>query len=418
MFDTNPIETGILEAVAQLHNRSDRDVTATVTSHFELTNGTDGLSPTVLEFMAEVVPWPCPDEPGYVNLHCSRKDGIKKPQFGWPFHDLGSFIKRTGWIASGTSDFCDAWYCLSLQSKCAVSKSGKPKAERKKQNALSLKAIWIDIDVGSAPDKPDRHYDTIEIALKAVMTFLPTVGLPTPSAIVCSGGGLHVYWISQVALTPAEWRPYSDGLKHLLLQHGIKCDVGLTTDAARLLRVPGTMNYKYDPPKPVHLLDLPLSIYNFASSLAVLMIERPVTVTVTPPAAQYSPFFEGVDPVAFGRPAFTIEDGSILGGSRQECSEAGPLDPNPVFEQCGVMKEARLTGGRDFNEPLWNLSVLASTFMEDGRAIAHQISHGHPGYSLAETDAKYDQKMAARAAGGVGWPSCAAFAGNGCKACA
>src|SRR6202011_2572331 len=91
-----------------------------------------------------------------------------------------------------------------------------------------------------------------------------------PSAIVFSGGGIHVYWISKDALSPAEWQPYASGLKKLLLCHAIKCDSGLTTDIARVLRVPGTLNHKYDPPKPVQLSPLPLSLYNFDQQLAFL----------------------------------------------------------------------------------------------------------------------------------------------------
>ena len=391
--------------------------TATVTTGSQPPDGRVGQSPSEADFMSAVVAWPAADEAGYVNLHYSRKDGIKKPQFGWPFRDISSFIKRTQWIASGTSNFCDAWYCLSLQSKSGVSKSGKPKAERKKQNALSLKAIWIDIDVGNTPDKPDRHYDTIEIALKAVMTFLPTVGLPTPSAIVGSGGGLHVYWISHVALTPAEWRPYADGLKQLLLQHSIKCDTGLTTDAARLLRVPGTMNYKYDPPKPVHLLNLPLVIYDFAASLGFLTTLTPITVAVTPTPPPYNPFFEGVDPASFGKPAFALNDGSTLGAGTEKRKEFSPLNPSPVFQQCPFMRGALANGGADLDNPLWNLSVLCTTFMENGNVLAHEISKGHAAYAEADTQALYDRKVAERADRGIGYPSCATIAGAGCEAC-
>jgi hypothetical protein len=60
------------------------------------------------------------------------------------------------------------------------------------------------------------------------------------------------------------WLPYARGLKQLLLANGIKCDTGLTTDCARILRVPGTLNHKYDPPAPLTLAPLPLVMYDFS----------------------------------------------------------------------------------------------------------------------------------------------------------
>ena len=115
-----------------------------------------------------------------------------------------------------------------------------------------FKAIWLDVDVGK-----EGGYATLEEALKAAIKFRESIGLPPFSAIVGSGGGIHLYWISDVALTPANWRPYAEGLKALALQQGLKCDLGVTTDIARMLRVPGTFNHKTDQPRPVQLFNVP-----------------------------------------------------------------------------------------------------------------------------------------------------------------
>jgi len=58
----------------------------------------------------------------------------------------------------------------------------------------------------------------------------------------------------------------------------VKCDAGLTTDDVRLLRVPNTLNYKYDPPRLVELLPLPLTEYDFAAELAFLAEGSTATV--------------------------------------------------------------------------------------------------------------------------------------------
>jgi DNA primase catalytic subunit len=86
--------------------------------------------------------------------------------------------------------------------------------------------------------------------------FYRAVGLPEPSAVVFSGGGLHVYWTSKTALTPDEWRPLAEGLKNAALKHGLRCDAGCTTDRARILRVPDTFNWKTGIKRPVKLLRL------------------------------------------------------------------------------------------------------------------------------------------------------------------
>ena len=160
----------------------------------------------------------------------------------------------------------DQFFCLSLQRDHGPkSQSAFVQAVRSAKAALAVKAIWIDVDVGKA-----GAYDTIEDALGAIIAFKDTVGLPMPSAMVGSGGGIHVYWISHTAMPVAEWLVYADGLKQLLLKSDLKCDAPVTGDVARILRVPGTFNHKTNPPKPVQLFNLPLVMYDFPTQLAAL----------------------------------------------------------------------------------------------------------------------------------------------------
>jgi hypothetical protein len=76
---------------------------------------------------------------------------------------------------------------------------------------------------------------------------------PRASVIVDSGGGYHCYWLlaetfkltdaarERAKRTQAAWVAYVGG------------DTG-AKDLARVLRVPGTLNYKYDPPRPVEFV--------------------------------------------------------------------------------------------------------------------------------------------------------------------
>jgi hypothetical protein len=100
-----------------------------------------------------------------------------------------------------------------------------------------------------------------------------------------------------------------------------------------------------------------------------------------------------------------------------DARSTAPLDPGPVLEKCAFLSNALKNGGKEYDQTLWMYSVLAATFLQDGEAIAHQISRGHHDYTPTDTQAMYDRKLAERTKRGIGWPSCAAIAGAGCKAC-
>lgn len=234
------------------------------------------------QFLEQVVVWPGVNNAGWINLHCHvkntdpAKNGGKDFVVGWPYKTADELLGMAAWV-HGTRKFFDSWFCTSQQSECAVSPKGKNKAKRLASNATWLKAIWIDVDVKAKPadwdaknpGKPWTHYETVAEAWAAVGVFRAAVGLPMPSAVVHSGSGMHLYWVSTTPLSPQDWRPYAEGLKGLLLREGVKCDAGLTTDPARLLRVPGTLNHKYEPPREVKLIHLG-RMYDFATALAVL----------------------------------------------------------------------------------------------------------------------------------------------------
>lgn len=88
-----------------------------------------------------------------------------------------------------------------------------------------------------------------------------SAALPTADIIVDSGNGLHCYWALTKPLeasvedrtTAAGWKLFQDSLK--VFQQHIMPGCDNTSDPARILRVPGTKNYK-DPenPKEVRLI--------------------------------------------------------------------------------------------------------------------------------------------------------------------
>jgi len=133
-------------------------------------------------------------------------------------------------------------------------------ANRTKENVKSLKAFWLDIDCGEAkaeinPEtgRPDGYINQAA-GLQALKAFCDKIGLPRP-LLVNSGRGLHVYWPLTRAVTREEWEPVAERLCELCITHDFYVDPS-AFEAARILRIPGTFNFKDDPPKPVTIISL------------------------------------------------------------------------------------------------------------------------------------------------------------------
>jgi hypothetical protein len=357
----------------------------------------------IRDFMSRVVAWP-DNGHGYVNLHWKSVTPTHTFWSGKPTKKIDDLLAVATWALT-RDNVTDIYFCLSQQAEAGISARGKPSVVRNTENALFLKAIWLDIDV----KEPPKGYASLIEAVDALDTFKKAVGLPAPSALIGSGGGLHVYWFSDTPLAPAEWRPYAEGLKALALKHGLRCDAGITTDAARILRVPGTLNYKFNPPTLVKILLLQDKDFSFATDLGMLATVAPIATHLPPTTTQVfseqpAQAFAGLDPKDSLAAGITL-------------AESQPLAWEPLVTECAFIRDALVTGGKDYSQPMWNLSTLASTFLESGHALAHKFGNKHPGYTRESTEALWDRKNRERKNRGLGWPSCAAIEAAGCTAC-
>jgi len=105
-----------------------------------------------------------------------------------------------------------------------------------KEGLLEIPAVWVDIDFKDKDkDKDEADRWIAEFSLK-------------PSIIVNSGNGYHLYWILN---TPAKIEDILkiEDINKRLVNHF--CGDKGAADAARILRLPGTYNIKYDPPRLV-----------------------------------------------------------------------------------------------------------------------------------------------------------------------
>jgi hypothetical protein len=149
--------------------------------------------------------------------------------------------------------FALAYSAMGLDTYFAGAEFASPDS-RTTPNTLGAWAFFVDIDVG--PDKAGtgRGYASIEEALAALIEFCKKVGLPEPTMLVNSGAGLHAYWSFDAFLERAQWLDYAGKFKALMKACGFRADPSRTADIASVLRVPGTLNFKYSPPRPVTLI--------------------------------------------------------------------------------------------------------------------------------------------------------------------
>ncbi len=125
---------------------------------------------------------------------------------------------------------------------------------RKAENVSGAWAFWMDFDCGPEKAAAGKGYrDTAEAEL-AISEFCKVTGLPEPTHSVHSGGGLHEYWVVDKAIDRETWQVHANKLKALTNACGFLADPSRTADIASVLRIPGTLNHKYSPPRPVTLV--------------------------------------------------------------------------------------------------------------------------------------------------------------------
>lgn len=373
-------------------------------------------------FLSRVLSWPASDQDaGYGTIHFmvpnKNPKGAHSPKTfmnGMPFktvRDAWNYIAKI-YIRDNTRDI---YFCTGLQRDTKPSRDGSYQiAHRSAENTLGSRVLFLDIDI----KPPPKGYATLGEALAELNKFIEKYGLPKPTALVGSGGGVHCYWISNRFLTPDEWQPLANALQSAATQFGLRADP-VTTDICRILRVPETRNWKTDPPIPTKLIILAEHDLDFAEQLAPALARVPkVTIASTPASAPAQPAALMFDPKVFKKRVLPAMYAGIESGAAGIEPEAPPLDTEAVLRGCKFMGKALATGGAHHDQPQWRLAVLASTFLPNGEKVAHAISNRHPGYSVEDTDKMIDRCEDDKVRMNMGYPSCASIEQFGSQECA
>ena len=126
-------------------------------------------------------------------------------------------------------------------------------------------SFWIDADAHEG-----GNYANPKAVSDALLAFVQDTGLPKPSIIHLTGHGVHAIWSFDPPLLTSDWEPLAERLQQLADYHQLGADP-ITADAARILRVPGTTNFRDpDEPKPATMRvfgDGLVNIDQFAAAL-------------------------------------------------------------------------------------------------------------------------------------------------------
>lgn len=238
---------------------------------------------------------------------------------------------------------------------------------RTQDNVKEEKALWLDIDCGYDKRKNRwKEYQSKELGIDALRNFCQVTGLPKPT-IVDSGNGIHVYWTFKEPVDKAAWKPVAEGLKFLCVKHGFKTDPACTADTARILRVPGTYNYKdIENPNEVKVVNTaePFEFGDLADKIPVHLV-----------------------PEVKARPRRPMDEATkaILGNQSAKFSKI--LDRCRKGDGCAQLVHV-MTKQSEVEEPLWRSGLSVAAFCEDAEIAIHAISKHHPDYNFESTENK------------------------------
>ena len=308
-----------------------------------------------LELMADVLPPPGHGLYCAAELSSARKEHIFRPTL----EELAPHIKR--WIKQGR----DIYFALATYE----AEEGV-RIRRTANNARHIKAIFIDID----------GFESKAQAGAALYAFLEHTGLDQFNLphVLSSGGGLHCYWPLTETADTETWKPIAENFKRLCQQEGLKIDMTVTADTARVLRVPGTLNHKpkYPEPRPVKLLRQgggPIDLRRFGATVRSLLTAKyaPASNDFVPASVQ----------LAGQRP-------SKAAAKRSAAAEALMANSIQRFETiwlkserdegCGQLAHYVRNATEDGMEPLWRGLLSWAKFCEDGTDYAQWLSEQHP----------------------------------------
>jgi hypothetical protein len=233
-------------------------------------------------------------------------------------------------------------------------------------DVIGIGGLWLDIDV-DGPNRPTR-----DEALKLLTEIYPQ----KPTVINDTGGGFHPWWYlrelwlwemtdkkerARAADLIARWQrlfisaAYNKGWK-----------IDNTSDLARVMRIPGTTNSKYDEPRQVEIFQ-----FNWAR--------------------RYEPedlieFIEDIEKNTPGQQAIIVPFQS------KNKKEYAPADAELLASRCPWLRHCRDDAAK-LLEPEWYAMLGIIGRCVNGEVVAQKWSEPYPQYTQIETETKLVQAL-------------------------
>ena len=249
-----------------------------------------------------------------------------------------------------------------------------PLNNRTHANATYFRALWMDIDCGPTKGMPDekgiiKGYLTQEVGLTEFKKFCAAVGLPRP-ILVSSGYGIHAYWLLEETVSRREWEPLADRLRELCVEQSFIVDPSVF-EASRVLRIPGTYNFKQAEPKLVEVINERSARIPYAQLKELLGAAEPKEEQPDFIPRAMSPMMEAL----MGNKIKRFKTIMLKSASGTGCNQ---------LLHCFEHQE-------DIEEPLWRSALSIAAFCIDKDKAAHKLSDKHPEYDPEEVESKVEQ---------------------------
>jgi hypothetical protein len=250
-----------------------------------------------------------------------------------------------------------------------------PLNNRTHENVAYVRALWMDIDCGPTKAVPDekgiiKGYVDQLTGLNEFGKFCKNVGLPKP-ILVSSGYGIHAYWLLEETVSRLEWEPLANRLRELCVEQGLIVDPSVF-EASRVLRVPGTYNFKQEEPLEVRVLNENTPRMTYAQVKEILGAPDVEPVEEKPDfiPSSMSPLMESMMQNKVKR----FKTIMLKSAQGEGCNQL-----LHCFENQATL---------DYN--LWRSALSIATFCVDRDSAVHKMSANHPGYDKFKTEFKVD----------------------------
>lgn len=250
--------------------------------------------------------------------------------------------------------FSNIYYEVCLQGeKPAKGKRGNNKG------AKVMPGVWLDLDTSDGFHKSGEYLPTSKDALEFVEN-LPM----QPTIIVHSGGGYHLYflfhkpWVFETDEDRENARRLSRNFQAYIINKGkdLGYKIDNTHDLARLLRVPGTSNFKN------------------------VFVDKPVTIIRHNEQCRYTP----------GElEKYKIE---VKKSAPTEVVTYQTAEIQPILDNCPWIRHCR-DDAVTLSEPEWYAMLSITARCIDGYNLSHEWSRPYPRYNYNETEKKINHAL-------------------------